>query len=177
MLGNWLNRGMSKFVLVLFAISVVFLLTGVGSWLLANRRLAANANDQWRQPRFDHQRVTLLVGERSLTVEVVNQPASMEQGLSGRSAIGADGMLFVLPRPSQPAFWMKDMLMDLDLVWIAQGKVVEVTSSVPRPPANQPERTLPLYQPATEIDMVLEVPADQAAGWGLIPGQIVQLKK
>jgi uncharacterized membrane protein (UPF0127 family) len=168
---------MSKAVLMVFLASVLFLLVGVGRWLFISQLAARDANDPWRHSRFDHQRLTLVVGDRSLNVEVVNQPASMEQGLSGRSAIGADGMVFVLPRLSQPAFWMKDMLLDLDLVWIAAGKVAEVTPNVPRPQANQPERTLPLYQPTTEIDMVLEVPAGQAAAWGLVPGQTVQLKK
>lgn len=59
----------------------------------------------------------------------------------------------------KPAFWMKDMKFDLDLIWIREGKIIGITPNVPHP--NSPSDKLPTYSPPSEINMVLEV----NAGW------------
>lgn len=120
---------------------------------------------------LDGQRVTVLVADQPLEVEIVNQPASITQGLSGRSEIGAEGMLFVLGSDRQAVFWMKDMLFDLDLVWIRDGEIVAILQNVPRPARGTPDAELELYSPEVLVDMVLEIPAGQAAAQGFEPGQ------
>jgi len=123
----------------------------------------------------DHAVVQLMGATQPVLVEVVNTPASITQGLSGRAQLGGsnpqvEGMLFVLPRPQQAAFWMKEMKFDLDLVWIKDNQVVEVTPQVPAPEMSVGELGLPIYQPQQVVDLVLEVNAGQAQAWNLIPG-------
>ncbi len=107
----------------------------------------------------DHQPFELTLNDHSLTVEVVNTPASITQGLSGRPELGRDGMLFVLGQSRIPLFWMKDMLFDLDMVWLDDNQVVDITTNVPRPQPNTPDHQLPLYQPRQPANLVLELPA------------------
>jgi uncharacterized membrane protein (UPF0127 family) len=113
----------------------------------------------------DRSKVLLSVAGRPLLVEVVNTSASLTQGLSGRPAIGSDGMLFVFPKSQKAGFWMKDMQFDLDLIWIDQNKILEITPNVPAPAT--PDAKLPTYSPQQPVDKVLEVPAGTAAELGL----------
>lgn len=121
----------------------------------------------------DHSQIQLTIGQKELTVEVVNTTASITQGLSGRAEIGSDGMLFVFTEKRIPQFWMKEMNFDLDLVWISGGQVISITPNVPHPAPATPLPELPHYLPPGAVDLVLEIPAGKAAGWSLRPGDAV----
>ncbi|MBW7944710.1 prolipoprotein diacylglyceryl transferase [Patescibacteria group bacterium] len=111
-----------------------------------------------------------------VTVEVVTTPESIQRGLSGRTEIGSDGMLFIFPQISQQVFWMKEMNFDLDMIWIADGKVVGITPNVPKPasPDLGPSQ-LQRYASPTGVNMVLEVPAGTAKQWQLQVGDALEL--
>lgn len=117
---------------------------------------------------------TITVGDVPFTVEVVYTPESVEQGLSGRTSIGSDGMLFVFPELIQAKFWMKDMLFDLDMVWIASGSVVSILESIPKPEPDTALSDLPIYSAPVSVDMVLELPAGKAAELGISVGDSVR---
>jgi uncharacterized membrane protein (UPF0127 family) len=103
----------------------------------------------------------LQVGGQILMVEIAVTPSQMQDGLSNRVSMDENqGMLFDFgSRPSEPAFWMKDMKFNLDFIWIAGGKVVGITPNVNLP--NSPSVPLPDYSPPQPINQVLEV----NAGW------------
>lgn len=106
----------------------------------------------------------IFVGNKKLNVQIVKTEKEMEQGLSGRNKLSdSEGMLFDFGKLNRPAFWMKDMNFDLDLIWIANKKVVGITNDVPAPARNWKLEigNLPTYSPPTNVDMVLEV----NAGW------------
>jgi len=109
----------------------------------------------------DHQKINMKIGTQPLHVEVVNTPASMTQGLSDRTEIGSDGMLFVFGSPQRIAFWMKDMKFDLDFVWITGGKVSDITedATAPKTALEDQNQNLRVYYPDQAADMVLEIPA------------------
>ncbi len=71
-------------------------------------------------------------GGVSLRIEYATTPESRERGLGGRTEIQDDyGMLFVFPKNDYYGFWMKDMLMPLDIFWLdAQGHVVSMALDV-----------------------------------------------
>src|SRR5690349_20381775 len=54
-------------------------------------------------------------------VSLADTDATREQGLSGALGLGTtEGMLFLFDYPGRPAFWMKDMLFSIDIIWISQ---------------------------------------------------------
>ena len=118
----------------------------------------------------DQQIMALKLGDWVLNVEVVNTPASITQGLSGRDELGADGMLFVLPRRQFPRFWMKEMKFNLDLVWIDGDTVIGITENVLAPDHETALSALPIYTPEDAVEMVLELPAGVAVAKQLMPG-------
>jgi len=89
--------------------------------------------------------------------ELATTEAERELGLMKRTSLGdLDGMLFVFDAPGLHAFWMKDTLISLDMLWIdANGKVVSVAESVP--PCKTAE--CPTYPPRAAASYVLEVNA------------------
>ncbi len=93
-----------------------------------------------------------------LIIELAQTAKQWEHGLSGRSDLGdVDGMLFIFPRYHIPIFWTKDMQFAIDMIWINDGKVVDITHKA----LVETSDKLPTYSPRVPINMVLET----AAGW------------
>jgi len=65
-------------------------------------------------------------GRVSFQVEVVDTNESRAQGLMFRDELAAfSGMLFVYDRPQRVAFWMKNTLIALDMIFIDDSGVVQ----------------------------------------------------
>jgi hypothetical protein len=108
-----------------------------------------------------------------MRLEVADTDASRMHGLSGRESLEPNaGMLFVFGHRGIYPFWMKGMKFPLDIVWIDDGKVVDVeTLEPPSPYLNIP----PNHIPRGMADLVLEVNAGKAAELGLAKGAYVIL--
>jgi uncharacterized membrane protein (UPF0127 family) len=118
---------------------------------------------------------TVEIGDRvKVRVAVADNPATRERGLSGKDGLAADeGMLFIFDEPNRHAFWMKDMKFAIDILWIQDGAVADITTDV-RPSA--PGEELQLYFPVVPVDHVLEVPAGFAKAHGLRTGMPVAVR-
>jgi hypothetical protein len=92
-----------------------------------------------------------------IKVEIANTPESRAKGLSGREKLGADeGMLFVMDNKRYHSFWMADMKFPIDIIWISDNKVVDLTKNAPIP---TDPKNIPVFTPSTEVNRVLEVNA------------------
>lgn len=102
---------------------------------------------------------TLTLGTKIITVEIANTDATRAKGLGGRTFLDPkDGMLFVFDEKGvTPEFWMKDMLIPLDIIWISNGKVVKIDKDIKPPKAGTPDSKLVIYSAGQPIDYVLEV--------------------
>lgn len=122
----------------------------------------------------DRELITLGVGNvHELRVEAVTTPESITQGLSGRTEIGSEGMLFVLPERRAASFWMRDMLFDLDMVWIDGSVVVKIDEAVPAPAPGAPLSELPSYSSEVPVTHVLELPSGKAGELGISEGSLI----
>ena len=97
--------------------------------------------------------------EVCLDVELALTDAQQTQGLQYRESLKRDkGMLFVFGEPSQVAFWMKNTLISLDIIWLDQRKkIIYIEKNTP--PCLQEK--CPTYGPAESCRYVLEA----NAGW------------
>lgn len=58
-------------------------------------------------------------------IELAVTEAARIQGLSGRSEVPPDyGMLFVFPSSARQGFWMQDMLVPIDIIWLSDTGVI-----------------------------------------------------
>jgi uncharacterized membrane protein (UPF0127 family) len=71
-------------------------------------------------------------GSISLTLEYVLTEAARERGLGGRASVPEGyGMLFIFSHDDRYGFWMKDMLVPIDIYWLNdKGQVVSMVRDV-----------------------------------------------
>jgi len=84
------------------------------------------------------------------------------------------GMLFVFPDASPRTFWNKNTLIPLDLIWIASGRVVGVSSL---PSITQSGNQIISLPSPNAVDWVLEVNAGWASARGIEAGKKVEQVK
>ncbi len=88
-------------------------------------------------------------------VDIASTEPKREKGLSGRESLGEfEGMLFLHDQKARYSYWMKDMKISLDFVWIDDNIIVDITENVP--PEDIPKT---YYSAAVPVDKVLEVNA------------------
>ncbi|TAM62450.1 DUF192 domain-containing protein [bacterium] len=106
----------------------------------------------------------------ALHVQVARTSAQRERGLMHVTALAPHtGMLFVFAAEKPWTFWMKDTLIDLDMVWLRRdGTVSSVAVRVPRTPSGTPDDRV--ARRAGVGAYVLELPANEAAHDGLREG-------
>jgi len=108
-------------------------------------------------------------GPRHFSVELARTPAQMALGLMFRQSLASDsGMLFVYGSEQPVAFWMKNTVIPLDMLFIgADGHIRRIV-----------ERTVPMSTtPISSVDpvrAVLEVNGGTAERLGIRPGDVVR---
>ncbi len=110
-----------------------------------------------------------------LRLEVAQTDAQREHGLMNRTSLPPHtGMIFVFPHQGGVAFWMKDTLLALDMVFVgSDGTVRLVDANVPTVAANTPDGKIPLEKGTARY--VIELPAGEAALDGIVPGITLKL--
>jgi len=113
------------------------------------------------------------LGGRQYTVELaLSHPARM-RGLMFREALPQDhGMLFVFEREQPLAFWMKNTLIPLDILYFDDSLRL-VSISADTPPCRTPY--CPNYPSARPARYVLELNAGHAQALQLEPGAVLRI--
>jgi uncharacterized membrane protein (UPF0127 family) len=128
-----------------FFIAVIFIFTSIFlGWEIYSRI----------DPAYTADTPHITINGRRIAVEIADEPAEYIQGLSYRQSLGADsGMLFIFPEKQVRRFWMKNMNFPIDIVWIEDDRIVNIT------PALAPEGSAPAntYSSDLPVDHVLEV--------------------
>jgi hypothetical protein len=108
-------------------------------------------------------------------LELAVTPQEVTDGLMYRPSLPEQrGMLFIFDVDRYPAFWMKNTLISLDLVFLdSSGAVVDIAAGVP-PCASDP---CPTYAPKNPARAVLEIAAGAAAAHGVEPGAVITFER
>ncbi|MEM6451161.1 MAG: DUF192 domain-containing protein [Cyanobacteria bacterium P01_D01_bin.105] len=116
---------------------------------------------------------TASIKGESFDLEVAVTPQQQQIGLMFRSELPDNrGMLFPFSSPRRASFWMKNVPVPLDIVFLRNETVVMVASQVPPCEATP----CPSYGPNNQlVDTVLELRSGRAAELNLQPGDIVTL--
>lgn len=142
-------------------------------WILLVLMVGSFVYLRVRSPNTE-QSTVVKIGRTQVQVEIAATPEKRAQGLSGRVELADDhGMLFPMGEPQVYAFWMKAMRFPLDIIWIRDGRVVDISENVPAPTAGE----LPVsVRPREPIDYVLEVNAGFVEKKGIGVGDRVEIK-
>jgi uncharacterized membrane protein (UPF0127 family) len=129
----------------IFIIIVIVLVGGIGYYLIHTQ---PSSNDKSE----------VKIGECVIPVEVARSPEERTRGLSDRKRLSIDeGVLFIFPQKDYQTFWMKGMNFDLDFIWIADDRVVEIMQNVPKPKGTLPDEALPVYRSTVPVEAMIEV--------------------
>ena len=106
-------------------------------------------------------------------LEVARTQEQQAIGLMYRTTLADDrGMLFPFEPPQQLSFWMKNVSIPLDIIFMRDGKVKAIAASVP-PCTTEP---CPTYGPNTAVNQVIELRGGRAAELGLKVGDKVKIQ-
>lgn len=116
----------------------------------------------------------MTVAGQIIHLEVARTMEQQEIGLMNRTELANDrGMVFPFDPPRRVAFWMKNTLIPLDMVFLLKGKVQAISSNV-LPCKADPCTT---YGPNTLVDQVIELRAGRSLELGLKQGDRITLQK
>ena len=108
-------------------------------------------------------------GQAQFAVEVADDWAEQRQGLMHRSEMPKSaGMLFVYDRPGPVAFWMRNTLIPLDMIFADAAGVVQKVHAMAIP---LDETSIP---GGSNIQYVLEINGGLADAMGIVAGSQMQ---
>jgi uncharacterized membrane protein (UPF0127 family) len=107
-------------------------------------------------------------GSKVIRAQVADTPERREIGLMYRKQMADDeGMIFDFQEPQSLAFWMRNTLIPLDIIFIDErGRVINIVANA-RP---MDETPLPSSAPALAV---LEINGGLASKLGIHPGDVV----
>ena len=135
-------------------------LAGSG-WALASVARAAS-------PRLETVEIVSSRGRARFQVEIAATRAEQARGLMFRKSLAPDrGMLFIYKRPQPAAYWMKNTLIPLDIIYIQpDGRILSIVRNA------RPHDETPLPSGGLVLG-VLEIAGGRAAQLGILPGDRV----
>ncbi|MEA5536254.1 DUF192 domain-containing protein [Crocosphaera sp. XPORK-15E] len=107
---------------------------------------------------------TVKMGEQVIELEVAKTPEQQQIGLMYRKSIEKNrGMIFLFDELRPVRFWMKNVTIPLDMIFLANGKVKAIISEVP--PCNSDP--CPTYGPDSLVNQVIELGGGEAKKLGI----------
>ena len=111
--------------------------------------------------------VNTIMGDRAIALEVAKTPEEQATGLMFRTELPDDrGMLFPIAPTRNVRFWMRNVFIELDMVFLREGVVQAIIPNVP-PCLSE---ACPNYGPDVPVDGVIELRGGRAAQLGLKVG-------
>ena len=116
---------------------------------------------------------TITLAGEQFTVELALNTHARARGLMFREELPAHtGMLFVFARPAPRSFYMKNCLIDLDIIFAAADGAIARIHTMKAPVSGEP---LQYYHSGVAVKYAIELPAGACARLGLQPGQRIAI--
>ena len=110
-------------------------------------------------------------GDHRFTVEVAATPEQQERGLMFRRSLAPDlGMIFTYSPSQDVAFWMKNTLIPLDMIFVrVDGTIVRIAHATPL--------SLDLVRSDEPVAAVLEIRGGRSAELGIEEGDVAEWQR
>ncbi len=113
------------------------------------------------------------IGEETIELEVAKTPEQQQIGLMYRQSLDKNrGMIFIFDQLRPVKFWMKNVKISLDMIFLNNGTVKYVLINVP--PCNVDP--CPTYGPENLVNQVIELRGGRAEELGIQPGDKLKLE-
>ena len=120
-------------------------------------------------------RAVTMPNGKTVYAEMAIEYAEMVRGLMFRDSIAADrGMLFLHNKMGKYPYWMYQVRIPLDIIWMNSDKqVVEILANVPPCPSAKSSEC-PTHGGTQEAQFVLELGSGMAAKYGVAVGTKIE---
>ncbi|GMX58420.1 MAG: hypothetical protein MCSN_0740 [Candidatus Microsyncoccus archaeolyticus] len=106
----------------------------------------------------------IIINDAVFDVKVLVFNSEKIKGLGGKQELKDNqGMLFVYLNEDKRYFWMKDMNFPIDVLWIRDNKIVNISENVPILTKGEITRINSLYN----VDKVLEIKAGSVSKYNI----------
>ncbi|NCN07441.1 DUF192 domain-containing protein [Candidatus Falkowbacteria bacterium] len=116
---------------------------------------------------------TIDIAGQQIKLRLAKTPSEQQLGLGYVKKMPSNnGMLFVYDDYILPNFWMKNMIIPIDIIWIKDDMVIGYERNL------EPQRdnlNLPIYRPKSFVNYVLEVNSGFVDKYSLRIGDIVKI--
>ncbi len=114
---------------------------------------------------------TVCLEEKCFNIEVASTKEERIQGLKNREKISENqGLLFILPEERESSFWMKNVAIPLDIIWVNKDKEVVFVKENAQPC----QEDCPKISPGKRAKYVLEVKGGMCQKKGIEIGSKLQ---
>lgn len=127
----------------------------VAKWIVGGVLLAVLALAIWNMVFRSEEYVQLHVGDGIFSMRLADTEEARQKGLSGvRTLPETEGMLFVYENEGRHGIWMRDMHIDLDVIWLdTDKKVIHVVKNA------TPDTYPKIFRPEKQAKYILELNA------------------
>lgn len=114
-----------------------------------------------------------LPGGQKISAEVMILEIDMMRGMMFRDSLAPDrGMLFVHSQAGNHSYWMYQVRIPLDIIWMdSSRRIVEISANTP--PCQSKASECPKYGGSVPAQYVLELAGGMAGKYGLQQGQYI----
>lgn len=117
---------------------------------------------------------TVTINGYNLQVAVADSREEQEIGLSETESLPQDqGMIFLFEKPGFYFFWMNNMKLPIDIIYIKNDKIVTIQTNVQ--PVKESENPA-IYTSTEPSDKVLEIQAGLSEKYNFKKGDIVKIE-
>ncbi|HLY16219.1 MAG TPA: DUF192 domain-containing protein [Bryobacteraceae bacterium] len=143
-------------------------------WLLIAVAGAGCGGPETSGPEVLALRTVKLPGGQEIRAEVEMTPEDMQKGMMFRDSLApGHGMLFIHDKPGLYPYWMFQVRIPLDMLWMdTSRRIVEISSDTP--PCKTKASLCPNYGGHQEARFVLELGGGEARRLGLRLGQALE---
>lgn len=128
----------------------------------------------------DNNYIEIEIKGRTFNLELALNDRQRAKGLMDRDEIAEDGgMLFVMPPvepfPAELTFWMKDCLVPIDIIFLADDGAITAIHEMEPPLPGTPYDQLIRYSSNGPAQFAVELRGGMAADLGLVKGEYIVL--
>jgi len=125
-------------------------------------------------PYFQKKELQVCFKDHCFIAELALAREEKRQGLMFRKSLEENrGMLFVYEKEEMRSFWMKNVLIPLDIIWLDQDKKVVHISENAQPCLELP---CPSLKPNSPVKYVFEINGGLASEIGLVVGDKLEFQ-
>jgi hypothetical protein len=126
--------------------------------------------------KLEYQTRKIMLDNVTITVEIADDAEKIERGLMYREGLPeGQGMLFAFEREHNYQFWMMNMKINLDMIWLnTDGKVVHIVENA-EPCIDALHTSMCTYNPDEPALYVLEVNSGFVKKYGITEDSVMRI--